>query len=204
MLQEVRPPYVRFEIRQKEDRTASIEAGRLVMRDVIYVLVTQIGSSDTYNNVAEDWLALMRSEASAEPPRVPMQWVRHWEEMYEAFKKSFSNEVEGTPLRSWPMILPDQLDACIRISCFTVEDLAVLTEEGIGRLGMGGRELKRKAEAWMQSATDHGKLANSVVAMEEQLKSLRERNESLEAQIKLLAEAAAPAPAKKASISSMS
>lgn len=187
MLQEARPPYVRFEIRQVEDRSASLAAGHYVSKELIYVLVTQIGSSDTYENEAEAWLQMMRAEARAEPPRVPFTWVQAWERKFEEFKKSFSNSVDGTSLRSWPMISPWQIEECNRVGCFTVEDLAVMTEEGLSAIGMGGRKLRDQAAAWLKAATDTGKLAQENIALGQSVTSLEERNRSLEDQVKLLA-----------------
>lgn len=186
MLKDARPPYVRFEVRQVEDRAKSIEMGYSSTRDVIYVLVTQIGSSDTYENEAASWLQMMKAEARAEPPRVPMEWVQAWEAKFKDYQSSMANTIDGTSLQSWPMISKGQIESCNRIGCFTVEDLAQLTEEGISSLGMGGRELKKRAATWLQAATDTGKLVQENVQLGQSLSSLEERNRSLEEQVRLL------------------
>ena len=41
-----RPPFVNFEVRAEEDRTASIEQGHYVAVDVDYALITPAGSRD--------------------------------------------------------------------------------------------------------------------------------------------------------------
>ena len=186
MLQEARPPYVRFETRQIEDRAKSLETGTYATREVIFVLVTQIGSSDTYENEAETWLQMMRAEARAEPPRVPMAWVQSWAAKFEDYKGSLTNSVDGTSLRSWPPISKGQIEACNRIGCFTVEDLAILTEEGISALGMGGRALKWKAAKWLEEASSIGRVVQENSQLSQSLDQLKERNQSLEEQVKLL------------------
>ena len=45
-IQQARPPHVVYERRAEEDRTASIEQGRYVSRDVDYAIVTPAGSKD--------------------------------------------------------------------------------------------------------------------------------------------------------------
>lgn len=187
MLREARPPYVRFEVRQVEDRAKSLEAGYAATRDVIFVLVTQIGSSDTYENEAEAWLKMMKAEARMEPPRVPMEWVQHWEAKFKDYQASMENTIDGTSLQSWPMISKGQVENCQRVGCFTVEDLAQLNEDGIAALGMGGRDLKAKAAKWLEAATSTGKLVSENIQLGQSLSSLEERNRSLEDQVKLLA-----------------
>ena len=65
-----RPPYVTFEQRAVEDRNASIAAGGMVMRDVDFVIVRQVGSKNTLEKDAAEWLAdLERLVANGNYPR---------------------------------------------------------------------------------------------------------------------------------------
>ncbi|MFX5718311.1 hypothetical protein ABTE23_20010, partial [Acinetobacter baumannii] len=51
-----RPPYVKFEERSVEDRPASEAAGRKVYRSENWAVIRQIGSKDSFEKKAEDWL----------------------------------------------------------------------------------------------------------------------------------------------------
>lgn len=50
-IQQARPPHVVYERRAEEDRTAPIEQGRYVSRDVDYAIVTPAGSKDRVERV---------------------------------------------------------------------------------------------------------------------------------------------------------
>ena len=186
MMQQARPPYVRFEIQEEEDRTASIEAGHYVSKEVVVVKVTQIGSSDTYVNNADEWLATAKRDAFSEPPRLPREWFEQWKTALERFKSNQEAPLHGTSIRSWPVASKGQVEALINMGCLTVEDLAALTEDGIGRLGMGARALKDKAVKWLEESSSVGKVASQNVALEEQNRLLSERLASLEKQLSAL------------------
>jgi hypothetical protein len=53
MADELKPPYVRFEVRSVEDRTASIESGHYVGKDVIFAIVTPAGTRDRIEREAD-------------------------------------------------------------------------------------------------------------------------------------------------------
>jgi hypothetical protein len=71
----------------------------------------------------------------------------------------------------------------------TVEQLAEATEEGIGRMGMGGRALKAKAQAYLDASNGPGKVAAELDELRVQIKTLTERDAAREAELtKLQAE----------------
>lgn len=173
-----RPPYVAFETRAEEDRNASIEAGHYVGRDVDYVIITPAGSKDQIERIASEWLAQIRRQ-SAEGKYNPV-WAQHFEAVYKQWKETNTIPENGTAIKAWPLLSPAQVATVLAANIRTVEDLAAATEDGIRRLGMGGRDLKNKAVAWLESAKDTGKVAAENAA-------LKAKIDALEAQVAELA-----------------
>lgn len=172
-----RPPYVAFETRAIEDRTASIEAGHYVAHDVDYVVITPAGSKDQIERIAEEWLAQIRRQAG-EGKYNPV-WVQHFEAVYRQWKETNTIPENGTSIKAWPLLSPAQVATVLAANIRTVEDLATANEDAIRRLGMGGRDLKTKAVAWLDSAKDAGKVAAENAALKLELDGLREQVQEL-------------------------
>lgn len=172
-----RPPYVAFETRAIEDRTASIEAGHYVAHDVDYVVITPAGSKDQIERIAEEWLAQIRRQAG-EGKYNPV-WVQHFEAVYRQWKETNTIPENGTSIKAWPLLSPAQVATVLAANIRTVEDLATANEDAIRRLGMGGRDLKTKAVAWLDSAKDAGKVAAENAALKLELDGLREEVQEL-------------------------
>ena len=106
-------------------------------------------------------------------------------QQYAIFKRTGSGDeqVIGTPLSQLPWLTPSQIKQMQALNIRTVEHLAGLSDTSIQALGMGGRELKAKAQAYLDTAAD-GAEAAKYAAQNEQMKS---EIEDLKAQIKELA-----------------
>lgn len=173
-----RPPYVRFEVRAEEDRTASIEAGHYVAKNVAYALITPAGSKDCVEKVAEDWLAQIarQSRDGGYPP----QWVEHFKAAFKQWQEDNTIPESGTPIKGWQLLSPAQQQQILSANVRTVEDLAVLNEAGLARIGMGARDLQQKAKAWLEEGQSKGSVAAKNAAMQVELDALKERLTALE------------------------
>lgn len=183
-LMERRPPHVRFEERSEEDRNASIEAGRLVLKSVHFVLISQPGSKDCVEKDAEGWLADIQRRAMA--GAYPQEWVDAFRTRYEAWKRGLEAPPMGFPVREWAAISRAQADNLCAIGVLTVEDLANANEPTMARIGMGARTLKDKAQAWLDSAKQHGN-AEELAALRAKLADLSADNERLHEKLQALA-----------------
>ncbi len=172
MEQEAKPPYVRFETRSLEDREATIAAGHYVGKDVVFALVAPAGTRDLIEREATEWLKNIEEGVTQE--RIPSFWFSAYSKALDDFKNSRETPEFGTPVKDWPSLSPAEVKMLLDINIRTVEELAECSEEGVMRIGMGGRALKQKAKAWLESANDIGKVAAEV-------EKLRVRNEELEA-----------------------
>lgn len=184
--QEAKPAYVDFEYRAVEDREASIAAGGYVAKNVAYALITPQGSRDKVEKIAEEWLAQMSVEAQQQ--RIPQAFAAHYKAIFKLWKEEGEVPITGTPIKTWPPCSPAQVATLLAVGVKTVEDLAICNEETIARLGMGGRALKQEAANWVEAKAGTGKVAAEITALQVENTNLKQRNESLEAQIKAIGE----------------
>lgn len=182
-----RPPYVSFEMRAIEDRTASQETGHFVCKNVAYALVTPAGSKDVFEGIADQWLSQKRIDARQ--GRFRPEWLEAIERGYDAWKKGLEAPINGHDLALWPVISPAQVKMLQNLNVRSVEDLAAVNEETISRMGMGGRALKQKAADWLSTAGDRGKVTEELTKLKLRLTTLEQENASLrEKNARLVAE----------------
>lgn len=188
---ENRPPYVQFEMRAVENRTASLEAGHYVTVDVPFAVITPAGTRDRIEKEAEPWLAdLKRAVTERE---FPEQWYHAYSDSFKRWCETRETPEFGTPIVNWPALSPSQVRALLDANIRTIEDLAEATEEGIARIGMGARALKEKARAWLDVASNTGRLSSELEALRVENADLKRRDKErdeklkdLETQIKAL------------------
>jgi hypothetical protein len=182
---EERPPYVRFERRGIEDKQASLKAGHYVARDVDYALITPPYSRDRVDIKVDNWFK--NEEKNVKSGHTPIEWLERWKKGYEAWKQGEEMEPDGTPIKGWGALSPAQEKMVLHSGIRTIEDLASCNDEGLRRLGLGGRDLVTKARAWLQSANDHGKVALQNAALVKENEQLKTTVASLEEKVDRLA-----------------
>jgi len=158
-----RPAYVEFEPRAIENRDKSMEAGHPVYEDVIFAIITPPGGNLVVEKVAEQWVESKRNDP----------FYRHYKESFEAFLEDREAPAEGTAIELWPAATPAMVKQIRGAGLRTVEDLAAANESSIQKMGMGGRALKQRATAWLESASNTGKVAEENAAMRATLEDLR-------------------------------
>ncbi len=184
LAREERPPYISFEKKAVENKLETLRQGHYVAKDVDYVSVTLPGGRDIFVSEANKWLE--RQETYARNGRIKPEWLEYYKKAYEHWKEGEEIPVNGTAIKGWAAISPAQTEMIIRSGIKTVEDLAGLNDEGLRRLGMGGRDLVSKASSWLNSASDHGKVALQNAALEKQNEQLKTTVESLEEKVDIL------------------
>ena len=93
-----------------------------------------------------------------------------WPEAYAAFKRGEEMSHDGRPLEEWPMLSKAQVKELKFLDFHTVEQVAEMTELAIQRIGMGARQLKTAAQAFLGSIDATLPLRN-LTAENAQLKS---------------------------------
>lgn len=172
-----RPAYVTFEIRSVEDRTESIAQGHYVGKDVVFALITPMGSKDQIERVAEEWFQKLKRDVAEN--RLPRDWYELYKGAYNDFLENRETPLNGTSVKNWPAISPSQVKTLLSVGVRTVEDLAAANEEIIARVGMGARELKQRAVEWLTTAGDVGKVAEHINALKVENEALSLKNKEL-------------------------
>ena len=173
-----RPPYVRFEVRAEEDRNASIESGHYVARNVAYALITPPGSKDCVEKIAEEWIDGIK--AKARNGEYPPEWAAHFAAAYKQWQEENTIPENGTPIKGWQLLSPAMQQQILSANVRTVEDLAVLNENGLSRIGMGARDLQQKAKAWLEEGATKGAVAAKYSALLVEVDALKDRITTLE------------------------
>lgn len=172
-LMQERPPFVRFTVETAEDRNASLAAGRYIARDVDMVNITPAGSKDVVIRNAEEWLADIQFRARKNPPEYNPTWAEHFASSYRAFKEGNELPALGTPVRTWPVASPAQVKNLISARLMTVEDLAVANESALNMIGMGARDLKNKAIAWLEQSKGAGVVVQEVADLKAKVDAMQ-------------------------------
>jgi len=205
---EDKPCYVTFETRAVEDRNVLIDEGHYGYKDVIFVQVMQPGGKEVFEDIAHEWLE--KQVAKVRKKDLPLEIYNVYKQAFEAYKLGEELPVNGTPIKSWPMLTPAQIKMVLQANVRTVQDLANANEDAIAAIGMGARSFKEKAKIWLESA-NQGKVTNriadlerSVSAFENRSKEDREYIELLEMKLKSLEKddgpKEKPAPKKKGKV----
>lgn len=176
-----RLPYVRFETRAIQDPEASRREGRYIATDVDFVIIQPAGSKDTIEKSVERWFKSMLKPEQ-------MAHAKAYREMYDAWKAGRELPTHGTPVKTWQALKPAEIENLLHCNVRTVEDVAAMDEATLGRIGMGARALKQKAQAWLDAARDTGKVAAEVEALRASNEQLTKQNAELAAAVEQLSQ----------------
>lgn len=91
---------------------------------------------------------------------------------YEAWKKGHEAPVNGTPLSAWPGCRSEEAERFSLMRIYTVQDVAAMTDEVMDRFGMGARDKKTQALAFL-AAGDQVKAASEAAALRQELDDTR-------------------------------
>jgi hypothetical protein len=180
-LKEDRPPYVRFERRELEDRTKTLAAGHYVARDVDYAIITPQGSKDQIPRQVDEWFQYLGEQVQQE--RMNPLWLQGWKEAYKMFKNGQDIPLNGTPIKTWSVLSPAQIKQVIECNILTIEDLAQANDESLNRLGMGANMLKKRAQDWVAQANGPGKVSQEMAQLREENAGLKLRGEAMQEQL---------------------
>lgn len=120
-------------------------------------------------------------------------WVSYKEDFprhYELFKKGMEQIAVGTPISELPFLTEGKRAELRAINILTAEHLAGLEGPSLDRLGMGGRELKNKAQAYLDKASN-GVSESRFIAENE---ALKQELASMRDMIQQMSQTRAPQP----------
>ena len=184
---------LRFYTDAIENKTQSLEAGRPIYMQIDFVAINVPGSRDE----------VIR--------KVDAEIKQRFGAQYEHWKKTQEQPTEGQPLDMVPWLNVAQIRELQALNIKSLEQLAGLSDTAIQHIGMGGHDLRKKAQAYMASATGSAEVQRLITRISELerengrlqdvVKQINQRYEALVEQTKAPIPVAtvAPAPAAPAS-----
>ena len=179
-----RPAYVTFHRVAVENVKQSEEQGRYVAVDVDFVHLTPNYSKDVMKFKIPTWIANMKNDMANN--RLPKEWYDNYLKQYEAWKNGQELPLNGIPIKGWGVISPAIQETLIHMNIKTVEDAALMNDEAIKRIGMGGLDVKTKAKTWLAQLNDKGALTMEMSAIVKKNGVLEGSVESLQRQVEQL------------------
>lgn len=157
--------FVEFYTEAVEFKAESEKEGRPIFREIPFIRIQHPGDR---NNVLEVKVT----------DHYKQKYAREWRE----FEARGAVEVTGTLLSQWPPVTKSQVKEAEYFGIRTVEQLAAVNDAALQKIGMGWRELRTKAQAFIGAAHDNA--AQSAQAAENE--RLRNEIESLKASFKAM------------------
>jgi len=143
--------------------------GRPIFEDVEHVRIIPIGDNKT---------VIARVASVADKQR--------FADEYAVFQKGVGGAFAGTPLNQWPAMLPATIKLLNHFNVYTVDQLAELDDQAIGRIGPGTREWHEKARAFVLKAKGNAeseRFAAENLALKDELARLSGMVKELSAQV---------------------
>jgi hypothetical protein len=159
--------YVKFERVAIEDKAASLAAGHYVARDIDMAYITPPYSKDIMKYKVVNWFEQLTTDVRN--GRIPNEFLDKYRAAYTAWQQGQELPLDGFPIKGWGVCSPAQQETLIKMHVLTVEQLAAINDEGIFRLGMGGVDLKNKANAWLKAIKKAGPVTIENAALKKQV-----------------------------------
>lgn len=124
--------YPRFFTDAIQDHVATAKEGRAIFVEVEFVEI--IAPGNPYNKPVH---------------KVTDDDRQMWPAEYDAFRKGMEISADGTPLEQWPLLKRAMVMQLKHLGFNTVEQVAAMSDLAIQQVGMGGRNLKENAIAFL-------------------------------------------------------
>lgn len=87
---------------------------------------------------------------------------QRWPDHYAAFKRGEARAASGTPLEQWPPMTTGRVATLKALGILSVEELSTLPDNMLTSLGMGARELRDQARAYLEAAAGGAAVARAT------------------------------------------
>ena len=156
---------LRFYYDSAPNNVASVKHGRPIFDTVLYVDVITPGQSSSTPSFE---LERLWSEQSKETLDITDDYKRgpkyaEFKEQIEKFKAgSNANVLSGTPLKQWPRADRGLVATLAALNIHSVEQLAEISDGNLQNIGIGARELREQAKAFLALAKDSAPVSDMV------------------------------------------
>lgn len=182
-----------MDVKDPEDRSVSIVPLRFWTdhrdRDGQLVEVERVEWCRKGNSGATTIMTLREVKATPDIWAALQPYYEHW-------KQGLGDPIDGTPLDAWPACTAGIASKLRSLHLRSVEDVAEADESTLNRIGLGARDLKRKAAAFVANK-DANATAGEIAKLERENGELRGRLGELEEQIAELVAASKVEPEVK-------
>lgn len=175
-----------FKTTAVKDEGASAKAGRPIYKDMEVCEIRSPGDRLMVKVFpAHSFAGWYRDENGDQTQQT---YAMKYQAQYLRFKNGKQQVQEGTPLEELPFLTQAKRMELKALNVYTAESLASLDGQPLKALGMGGRDLKNQAQAYIDNAT--GSAAVTKLATENA--SLREQMENMQREIAEMRKPAEP------------
>ena len=162
-----------FKIFTTKNEAKSKEAGRPIFDDMEVCEIRMAANKQTVavfpaHEVA-GWVDSM------DGTREEQTYAMKYAEQYKRFKAGEAQAMSGTPLEELPFLTQSKRMELKALNIYTAEALSMLDGQPLKMLGIGGRELKNQASAYLANAAgsaDATKMAAEIEALKETVRQL--------------------------------
>lgn len=144
-----------------------------------------------YDDVEMVEIIIPGQNQSIATERVKQHHKERWPSQYAAWKAGLEAVHDGSPLELWPPLTPAQIANLKALNVHTVEQLAAVDDQALGRIGMGARDLREKAKAYLTNAERGQALSQAmakIATLEATIESMKANYDDLAAKARQLAE----------------
>ena len=173
----------RFFIHTTENKAKSKEMGRPIYDDMECVEVRFAGDRNKISVFPAH--AVCGQTQDEDGDYRTMTYAERWPEQYKRFKSKQVQVAEGTPIDELPFLTQAKRSELKALSIYTAEALASLDSQPLKNLGVGGRELKDQAQAYLDRAkgsADVTKMASRIADLEQLVRELQGEAQAVSAQ----------------------
>lgn len=171
-----------FRLHAVKNEGKSLEAGRPIYDDVEVCEIRFPGSRAVSVFPATAFSHWQGDINSGE--QIPITYAERFMRQYQQFKMHNPQTKSGTPLADAAFLTEARRAELRALNIYTVEALATIDGQELKNLGHNGRDLKNKAQEYIEES----KRGAPNLAMQAELEVLRARNAILEEDTKLLKE----------------
>jgi hypothetical protein len=153
----------RFFVHTVLDNKLTKENGRPMFKDIECVEIRMAANKQTVAvfPAHEVW-----EWGEVDGIRQEITYAMRFPEQYKRFKANEAQAMSGTPLEELPFLTQAKRSELKALSIYTAEALASLDGMPLKQLGMGGRELKNQATAYLAKATDSALVTRQAAEIE--------------------------------------
>lgn len=163
-----------FRTHSQPDRRASKEKGRPIFKDIEVCEIRMAANRQTVGVFpAHD---IWRKQETEFGDFEPVTYAMRFPEQYKKFKAGMTQAQSGTPLEELTMIPQAKRLELKALAVHTVEALAALDGQELKNLGVGGRDLKNLAQAYLDKAKGNAnvsKLASENETLKTQMAEMQ-------------------------------